>query len=256
MLRTVQLLLLALPTWSMVNNADLIWFDDDGKPQNYFARQPYPEGFNQTSKLVVNQKFPLLWEVKFEFFDNLEELVIDDCGVNDVLPGTFKDLQPLANLSLALNNIKAVKEGVFNFVRVKNLNLEHNRIQVVSPRAFDNMPHLERIVLDFNELRRWSGEWFFNCSRLATVSITHNFLEELPPKAFRNFWLGVEQVSFYFSYNKIDRIDREAFAGSGNFGDLFLDWNDVPRVDGHTFGKLTSVEHLNLNGDSLRRLSE
>lgn len=247
---------LVMPIWAITNNADLIWYDEEGQPQNYFAREPFPEGFNRTRKIVVNQKFPYLWEVKFSFFDNLEELVIDDCGVNEIKPNTFKDLKPLTNLSLSLNNLREVKEGVFNLVQVKNLNLSHNKIRIIADRAFDSMPVLERVILDFNELKHWSNDWFAGCPKLTTVSITHNFLEELPGKAFKNFWKEQDFANFYFSYNKIERLDREVFLGSGKFGDLFLDWNDIPRIDGHTFSTLESVKYLNLNGDSLRCLSE
>ncbi|EFA04080.1 Chaoptin-like Protein [Tribolium castaneum] len=256
MLLVTGVLLMAVSSRAITNNADLIWYDDDGQTQNYFARQAFPEGFNRTRKIIVNQKFPYLWEVKFSFFDNLEELVIDDCGVNEIKPNTFKDLKPLTNLSLSWNHIKEIKEGIFNFVEVKNLNLSHNRIRILADRAFDNMPVLERVILDFNELKHWSGEWFSGCPQLATVSMTHNFLEELPAKAFKNFWRQQEVANLYFSYNKIRQLDREVFLGSAKFGDLFLDWNDVPRIDGHTFATLQSVNHLNLNGDSLRCLSE
>ncbi|XP_044267197.1 chaoptin-like [Tribolium madens] len=256
MLLVTGVLFMVVSSRAITNNADLIWYDDNGQTQNYFARQPFPEGFNMTRKIIVNQKFPYLWEVKFSFFDNLEELVIDDCGVNEIKPNTFKDLKPLTNLSLSLNNIKEIKEGIFNFVQVKNLNLSHNRIRMLADRAFDNMPVLEKVILDFNELKHWSGNWFPGCPQLTTVSITHNFLEELPAKAFKNFWRQQEVANLYFSYNKIQQLDREVFLGSAKFGDLFLDWNDIPRIDGHTFATLQSVKHLNLNGDSLRCLSE
>jgi Leucine-rich repeat (LRR) protein len=253
----VGLLVLVELSWGITNNADLIWYDrETGEPHNYVAREPTPEGLLQTEKIVVNQKFSILWEVKFAFFDNLEALMIDDCGINEIKPNTFRDLKPLTNLSLTFNHIREIKEGVFNFVQVKNLNFSHNRLAIIGARAFDNMQALETITLDFNELKNWNGDWFFNCSRLATVSLTHNFLEEIPANAFKNFWKDRDTVNIYLSYNKIETVDRDAFAEVGKFGDLFLDWNDLPRVDGHIFGKLTSVEHLNLNGDSLRCLSE
>ncbi|RZC38646.1 LRR 8 domain containing protein [Asbolus verrucosus] len=262
MYRTKAYLLLlvwgcATGVWGITNNADLIWYEDSGEPHDYLARQPIPEGLITTRKIVVNQKFPILWQVRFAFFDNLETLVIDDCGVNDIKPNTFRDLKPLTNLSLSRNNLRELKEGVFNHVQIKNLNFSSNKISVIAARAFDNMPVLERVVLDFNELRQWSGEWFFNCTNIKTVSITHNFLEELPLKAFRNFWNEEDkEVDVYFSYNKIGRVDPTAFEGAKNFGDLFLDWNDMERINGHALGKLSSIRHLNLNGDSLQCLSE
>lgn len=256
MLRFLLLFLFCFSlAFCITNNADLKWYNSNDQPQNYKARQPYPEGLVETRKIVVNQKLPLLWEVKFTLFNNLETLMIDNCGVKQIKPHAFKDLKPLVDLSLTFNEIRDIKNGVFNFLDVTNLNLSHNKISAIGGEAFDNMSALEKIILDFNELGHWNGEWFFNCTSLKTVSITHNFLDHLPAHAFINFESN-DDINFYFSYNKIDRIDSQAFENSGSFGNLFLDWNDLERVDGYVFGKMSGVEYLNLEGDSLRCLSE
>lgn len=251
---TLKLIIIqsALFVSCITNNADLIWYGKGSdEPHNYYAREPVPKGLVNSHRIVVNQQLPILWEVKFAFFDNLDVLIIDQCGVNELRPHTFQDLKPLANLSLTRNNIAEIRDGVFNGVQIEHLDLSRNKIAVIAPHALDNITTLVSVSLDRNELRKWNSEWFLNCPSLETVTAMYNFIQELPREAFQNFAATNAPISVYLGHNKIRTIASDTLIGV-DFDQLGLDWNNLSEFD-HV--ELNSAKRLNLNGNSVECLT-
>ncbi|KAG5897525.1 hypothetical protein JTB14_030021 [Gonioctena quinquepunctata] len=227
----------------------LIYFVPNNTRSHQFpARRKISEGLRNATTIALNQKVPIiLRSFDLSFAKHLETLTMDDCGINDIEAGSLKNLSALRFLNITKNNIKIVRDDVFNSMTVHRLNLGYNKLSTISPGAFDNMPNLTHIILDYNELTSYAV-WFGNCPSLITISVQFNFIQYLPGGIFGN--LIDHHLKAYFSYNKISKISEDLFDVK-EYSDLYLDHNEFVDFD----FVLTKIDTLSLQTNKIQCLS-
>lgn len=236
-------------TLSICYNVDafdfpFVWFEGNSTTANqYQPREPVEKVKNATRINMMGRIPILLRRFDLTFAEHLEVLHIESCELAEIEPGVFKKLPPLRNLSLATNFLKHIKDGVFNDVIVHDLDLSHNRLTTIRPDAFNNMPNLTRINLDYNELTSYALD-LENCPKFSTISVQYNFIQYLPEGIFKNHLN--KTLSIYFSYNKISKIDQGLFDVK-EYKDLFLDHNEIIDLD----NVLNKIDTLSLNVNNL-----
>lgn len=220
---------------------NFVWYENNSLPHQYAARHEVPDSvMTNATKIVVNHRIPvLLRRFDLNFAKKLKTLTMDHCEINDIEAGSFSKIPPLANLSLTGNNIRIVRDGVFNFVDVMILDLSRNKLSTIKYNAFDNMPNLTKIILDYNDLTSYSLG-FQECPKLQSISVQFNFIQYLPEDIFKH--LTDKNLSVYFSYNKISKIHEDLFQVK-EFRDLYLDHNELEDFD----LVLGRIDTLNLN---------
>ncbi|CAH1117915.1 unnamed protein product [Phaedon cochleariae] len=228
----------------------LIYFVPNNTRQHQFpARREISEGLRNATTIVLNQQVPMiLRSFDVSFARNLESLSLHDCGINEIESGSFKNLSSLKHLNITKNNIKIIKDDIFNHMGVNVLNLSYNKLATISPSAFDNMANLTDLILDYNELTSYSI-WFENCPKLITISLQFNFIQYLPAGIYAN--LLDHKLKAYFSYNKINKIHEDLFDVE-EFTDLYLDHNELEEFD----FTLCKIDTLSLQTNQIECLSE
>lgn len=238
------------PIDSITFDFNLIWFEANKTVgHNYTARRELPDSFQNVSRIHLNQKVPILLR-RFDLSSakHLKTLIMDNCAINDMEIGCLNNLPPLENLTITRNNIKLIREGVFDKRKVKHLDLSHNKIATIAPGAFNEMEDLVSINLDYNELTSYALS-FENCPNLTKISVQYNFLLYLPNDMFK--YSMDRKISVYFSFNKISKIHSAAF-DLNQFEDLYLDHNELTMFE----SSLKKVDTLNLNVNNISCVGE
>ncbi|XP_066302912.1 chondroadherin-like protein [Branchiostoma lanceolatum] len=92
-------------------------------------------------------------------FDNLSKLWSLDLSNNELESlddaAIFKDLSGAGFIDLRLNKLKRLASGIFsksNLIKLKFLALQNNSLSVIENGAFDNLPSLQSLDLQYNPL--------------------------------------------------------------------------------------------------------
>lgn len=82
---------------------------------------------------------------------------------------------------------------------LQKLELYHNRISSVHPRALQGLASLTHLDLGRNQLRKLDGEALESCPALSTLVLSQNFLQEPPSPLclplLSELWLSGNQIS-------------------------------------------------------------
>lgn len=140
---------------------------------------------------VQNETLPSLNESFIEIYGVLVKLELKSCGIRVIEPYAFivnissNDTDVvLDEILITGNEISNIREGVFNGVPVKALNLSQNRIVTIETGAFSNNMYLEIIDLSNNELSLLDPQWFSNCLNLQDISVNRNKIAQITPTPF------------------------------------------------------------------------
>lgn len=106
------------------------------------------------------QNIPILKENSIKDIENLDELTMQNCRIEKIEPGAFRNLPQLRKLSLKGNEIDYVPEGVFNNLEISTLDLSQNRIRNIEAESLSNMPMLLNINLADNLIQSWNPRYF------------------------------------------------------------------------------------------------
>lgn len=206
---------------------------------------------------IVNETVPVLYRGAVKSLPLLVDLILENNGINDIVPGAFYNLSKIYLMRLRNNNLRVLREGVFNHLPVSELNLRNNSISVIEPRAFDNMPKLSIIILDNNNVAEWNSDWFTNTPKINTLSFKNNKIHYLPIRSFQNI-RGFHDVngrnvstSIYLSDNQISEIDPHALQGLNVVGWLFLNDNNIKEIPENFLDPLMNIEWLKLSFNKL-----
>ncbi|XP_018572574.1 slit homolog 3 protein-like [Anoplophora glabripennis] len=199
--------------------------------------------------VLANESIPRLCEDSVELKNELSVVQILNCSVADIDPGALRITPTLTLLRISSNALTTVKRGVFNSVRVKEINLSNNFISVVEDEAFDNNTHLEILKMNYNVIKVISPHWFTNSPNVYKLSIIYNDMTKIPARAFRNL-ARRRPLKLRLSANRINEIDSGAFEGAGDIDILRLNGNKLTTLPSQLFANRT-VRILQVNTNRL-----
>ena len=218
---------------------------NSGSSDFIFVELLYPAFFSPTSRQSINitrngqliqiesfssafVKNAHVGDMQIDFLEGLyflRKLVFQDCNINRIDPGTFRDMSYLTDLYMTGNNISLIVEGTFTgLTNLKRLNLEGNHINKVENRTFQ-LPNLEELYLGGNVIESLDPNLFAYLSELKILRLNSNWIANFPPNIF----------SKLLSINQIDLSDNR---------DTVLDniFDDLPTVPSSiTVGLMTVV---------------
>ncbi|XP_063744365.1 LOW QUALITY PROTEIN: nyctalopin [Eleginops maclovinus] len=170
--------------------------------------------FNLPDRIFIEQ--PALKEVFF--FENKFRRI----------PGTFRGMENLTHIYLERCKIEAVAyNSLLGLSRLKFLNLQENRINVIHDQSFQDLLRLENFFLNDNQLT------------------------DLPRSAFK----GLSCLKMLnLGGNKLINVSRTWFSDLVELEVLYLDRNQLVNIEEGTFENLTSLITLHLNSNNLTTL--
>lgn len=180
--------------------------------------------------------------------EGLESLEISFGLDRDVLP--YEILAPLANLkwlSLDNNNFYSVPENSFDDLsELTNLNLESNKIEMISPELFKVDVHqkLKEIRLSNNQLTKIYSDTFKSLVNLEAILISNNRIRNLQSESF-SYLPKLSHV--IISDNLLSHISSRSFANLPSLTKLELQNNLLNHFSFAYFENFSTPLHLNLS---------
>lgn len=177
------------------------------------------------TKLSVSGVLNVIPTDLFTYFNNVNELIIDDCHLTTLEVNDFKNGNKLNMVKMVKNSLTLIVNNAFQGAeRLETLRIEWNRIKTIEPQAFHNLNILKYLDLSRNEI-----ETVDFLSRLNNLEI------------------------LYLQNNQISQIARNSFTNMPRLDYLNLRENCLFTLDLDIFA-ITSVSYLFLNKNYLDRL--
>ena len=221
---------------------------------------------------------------------NLEVLLLNNNGINNLEPGIFNGLTNLEMLTLNNNQINKLELGTFaGLTNLEMLTLNNNHLNHLELGAFNDLANLATLWLDSNEISQLEPEIFTDLTSLAELDLGNNQIDNLDSLvALPNLaWLGLSGnqikslkpltalaslTTLGLSSNQIEnlaplaeltelawlnlgnnRIDKlNPLASLTNLATLGLSWNQVENLA--PLAKLTELADLRLNNNQISDL--
>jgi hypothetical protein len=226
---------------------------------NYILIGPYSNETSYTSAVITTKNETYGVEISYQ---NLTELCckilnitreiifmnIDNCNVTKFETECFyKKIQKVSGtIRIRNNNFESIKNGTFQNLMLKFINLVNNKIKVIEDKAFVNLPNLESINLSQNRLRRLNPNAIISTSCLYHVDFGYNFIEFLEKGSFS--FIEIDCTIICLWHNRISGVDKDVFLDSTAANlNLHLEFNSIESLpetifNGHSF-HMISMQH-------------
>lgn len=209
--------------------------------------QLFEDAFNF---LIVNQSLPRLCKDSVKITNELSVLQIKNSNLLTIDPGAFDIVPNLALLQISYNPITTIKSGVFNNLKVKELDLSNNFISAIDGEAFNNITSLQIVKLSYNAIKELNPNWFQDCPNLYKLSIIYNELTRIPANAFQHL-SKTKPIKLRLSANMIQEIDKDALNNVENVEVIRLNGNKISEIPAEIFENRT-VKILQVNTNRLK----
>uniref|UniRef100_A0A669E3T9 Fibronectin type-III domain-containing protein n=1 Tax=Oreochromis niloticus TaxID=8128 RepID=A0A669E3T9_ORENI len=140
-----------------------------------------------------------------------------------------------------ISNISA-----FDFTRYSNLerlNLQYNQIRVIHPKAFEKLPKLEELYLGHNLLTAIPAGSLQPLKKLTILYGNNNAIKKITPALFSNL---DNLIKLRLDGNSLEVLQDSVFKSLINLHYLHLESNKLQHIHRNAFSKLTSLRFLNL----------
>ncbi|XP_003742102.2 toll-like receptor Tollo [Galendromus occidentalis] len=199
-----------------------------------------------------------------------------------VAPSSFVPLESIETLDISENNIESLPHALFcglnalrfvNLTRnrfsdvvntgfssesrcspnIRELEVAHNKLKVLSERGFASLGNLEELRLDHNQIARAEPNALVGLSRLERLDMAHNMLVALPPKFFQS---NSKLSELYLRNNSLSALPPGLFGGLSELTMLDLAHNQLSAgwLGPDTLSDLSRLTVLDLSHNRLTRL--
>lgn len=197
-----------------------------------------------TKYLKLKAKIPVLFPGSVKNIESLEILKLVSCNVHTILPQAFRDIPNISMIALNDNKLKGIKTGIFNNLNVSTILLHRNKIQFIESEAFDNMTRLIKLQLNSNFISYWDNNWFKHTPQLSELYFRRNAIRTVPSRAFKNVPVRNRKLKIYLSKNYISSLEKDAFYGLKECGQIWLDRNEIVDLNERLLADMEYLEVL------------
>ncbi|KAH9362712.1 hypothetical protein HPB48_001191 [Haemaphysalis longicornis] len=179
----------------------------------------------------------------------IEVLILKDCKIIMVEPGTFKSLENMIRLDLSNNSISRLDESVFGEdSKLELLQLPDNSLTSVSG-TFNRTRLLKELKLTSNQINNITDA-FKGLTILRKISLSRNLVTHIPDDAFSD---NSELVEINLSENKIRWVGTNALKGLVTLRWLLLQGNKLLSLNG-SLRHLPKIQHLDASFNAIQSL--
>ena len=156
---------------------------------------------------------------------------------------------PFNSISVSDNLIENLPANALGHYKAKDVNLSHNPLSAMSPRAFERLADTLEI-LDLSHCQLLTIHWatFRGLSKLRDIRLNNNSLDEIPNGLFDELTV---LTSLDLSENSLTELRRGLFDDLKELTQLDLSRNQIYSIEEGTFDHLYRLAKLELNGNKL-----
>jgi Leucine-rich repeat (LRR) protein len=125
---------------------------------------------------VIGEHYYVTAQQIFEMGKGVYLLDLSDCSIIDIEEHAFNSLTDLISLKLSNNYIRKIGNEIFSSPHLQVLYLDGNGLEVIEDNAFAQLPKLQKLHLQHNELEMMS---FTLPSSLDVLDISHNHISSI-----------------------------------------------------------------------------
>ncbi|XP_050546827.1 toll-like receptor 6 [Daktulosphaira vitifoliae] len=193
----------------------------------------------------------------FSSLRRLAELRLAGNEISEVADRPLGGLGNLEILDLSCNHISSLPVNMFKDVAetIKQIYLQNNSIDTLSPGLFINLYQLTSLDLSYNQLTSaWiDASTFTGLIRLVTLNLSNNKIVKLDPTMFHDLY--TLQI-LNLAGNLIEIIPDDAFIPLRNLDTLILSSNKIVEVSPLALNGLYALTLLSLDGNRLADVHE
>lgn len=231
---------------------DLPILTDIDLADNLYTSIPKSLPKKMKSLTMYSNRIKALKADSFYGYPNLQTLILDYNGLSKIENGTFTPLNALQLLSVRFNNL--TDDGVPSHLFAKNLNLTQlemrfNKFTHVLPNLPSSIQYLDYVGNQISTLQTYA---FTSTPNLQTLEAWEGQVTTIEDDAF----YGLHKLTLLdFMQNKISSVlTKHTFNGLTGLQTLYLDINNISRIEQGTFRFFNSVSSIWLQGNQLTKL--
>lgn len=196
--------------------------------------------------LAAGQLMNFIPQEIFSMYENLEVFVANRVFVMEIESQTFQNCMRLTELDLAHNIIELIPNGAFSKCsQLRIINLKDNNLDQIQPDIFRNLLFLEKLNLDENYLGSEHPMVIdIKSASMQNLDLSNNGIVELPENLI---YQTSNLKDLKLSSNYISLIPKEFFINSENLQELSLDRNRLSLMFSNAFKYLHKLEILDLD---------
>ena len=161
----------------------------------------------------------------------------------------------LTILNLANNRISIISDDAFaGLVQLREIDLSHNQLSALPPNVFNKSQQLEKLFLQNNSLTLITSELFSSLSQLKVLNLSRNSISShlISTQTFAGL-TGLTILDL--SFNKLTKLDGDVFSKLVSMQQLFLDHNQIHRVNPTALSTQLQLQVLDLSHNKLTTLT-
>ena len=225
--------------------------DLHGNKLNSFRLCPTIQSINVIR--LNNNQFTTFKSMDFTYLTNLQELDLSNNPLSspDEIASHLKILVNLTYINLGNLSISSIDSNYFeNNSKLGTINLSNNKISVLPYDVFTNSKakYLSFVDLSNNQISFLDKRTFVGID-LYYLNFINNKLTNIGAGTFY-ISSRVNYNNLYFSNNLITEVDKFAFSGgSPGLQNVYLDGNNLTRLDDSTFAGCTKLRRVDLKNN-------
>nr|XP_020640108.1 relaxin receptor 2-like [Pogona vitticeps] len=203
-----------------------------------------PQGLSNVTELYLgSNSITDLQPQAFQDLHSLQWLLLDNNKITKILPSVFVGLKSLIFLGLHNNFLRAMPADSMctQMPKLNWLDLEGNQLRALRRDDFRGCSELTVLVLNRNKIEWIEDGTFSALEKLVELDLSSNKLKEILPTSLRGLH-ALQQLNI--SHNPLDQIYPDEFDHVPHLRSLSLEGLEIPNIQNRMFEELTNLSHI------------
>ncbi|XP_039190771.1 nyctalopin isoform X1 [Crotalus tigris] len=202
-------------------------------------------------KMAHNEYIRYLHTRTFISLQRLVRLDLADCNLFNIPDRIFIELPALQELFFFQNNFRRIPGAIRGMENLTHVYLEKNKIEAVAYNSLLGLIRLKYLNLQVNRINVIHNRAFQDCQKLEYLYLNDNFISDLPDNSFDGL-RHLKMLNLGGNFFKI--VSNTWFQDQSELEVLYLDRNWISYIEEGAFENLTSLVYLHLNSNNLTTL--
>ena len=196
-----------------------------------------------------NQNFQINFPVNVSLpFKTLKSLSITGNNLSNII---LYGLDMLEKLDVRNNTIENI-QGLSKMTKLKYLNLQHNKFQIVPKDILMYSSNLQELDMSSNNIKHIAETFSDHLQNVEKLFLENNIINNIDPKSFYKL-TNLKELNL--ANNRLSTLPTNIFTNQNNLENLCLNDNKFSELPANIFTNNSKLDVLNLNGNNLTNLT-